>query len=111
MRIQFKLQGSDSSPIYMAAGSLPGWASVQWYAPFSQYAPNFSPVQKSMLSPTYVAEVAPKEVRGRITGLFQVCLTVGTAVRFPVIKTRYKRIYFLADQLLDSIRRSVTPPK
>lgn len=34
-----------------------------------------------MLGPTYVAEVAPKEVRGRITGLFQVCLTVGIAVR------------------------------
>ncbi|KIJ37450.1 hypothetical protein M422DRAFT_781797 [Sphaerobolus stellatus SS14] len=39
----------------------------------------------SMLGPTYVAEVAPKEVRGRITGLFQVCLTVGIAVSYWIV--------------------------
>ncbi|KAF8530913.1 putative high-affinity glucose transporter of the major facilitator superfamily [Gautieria morchelliformis] len=39
----------------------------------------------SMLSPTYVAEVAPKEVRGRITGLFQVCLTVGIAISYWIV--------------------------
>ncbi|KAF8592722.1 hypothetical protein K439DRAFT_32125 [Ramaria rubella] len=39
----------------------------------------------SMLGPTYVAEVAPKEVRGRVTGLFQVCLTVGTAISYWIV--------------------------
>lgn len=38
-----------------------------------------------MLGPTYVAEVAPKDVRGRITGLFQVTLTIGTAVRQIIV--------------------------
>ncbi|KAF8532122.1 general substrate transporter [Gautieria morchelliformis] len=38
-----------------------------------------------MLSPTYVTEVAPKEVRGRITGLFQVCLTVGIAISYWIV--------------------------
>lgn len=42
-----------------------------------------------MLGPTYVAEVAPKEVRGRITGLFQVCLTVGIAVRLPFLVSHF----------------------
>lgn len=62
-----------------------------------------------MLGPTYVAEVAPKEVRGRITGLFQACLTVGIAVRFPFANTRssISLLILLADQLLDSLRRSV----
>ncbi|GJJ07225.1 hypothetical protein Clacol_001425 [Clathrus columnatus] len=39
----------------------------------------------SMLGPTYVAEVAPKEVRGRITGLFQVCLTIGIAISYWIV--------------------------
>jgi len=39
----------------------------------------------SMLGPTYVAEVAPKDVRGRITGLFQVCLTIGIAVSYWIV--------------------------
>ncbi|EJU00595.1 sugar transporter [Dacryopinax primogenitus] len=36
----------------------------------------------SMLAPTYVAESAPANVRGRITGLFQVVVVTGVAIAY-----------------------------
>lgn len=34
----------------------------------------------SMVCPTYASEIAPKEIRGRITGMFQIVVVVGVAV-------------------------------
>ena len=34
----------------------------------------------SAIAPTYVSECAPKEIRGRITGLFQVFVATGVLV-------------------------------
>lgn len=36
----------------------------------------------SMVCPTYASEIAPKEIRGRITGLFQIIVVTGVAVSF-----------------------------
>lgn len=36
----------------------------------------------SMVCPTYASEIAPKEIRGRITGLFQVVVVVGVAFSY-----------------------------
>lgn len=36
----------------------------------------------SMVCPTYASEIAPKEIRGRITGMFQIVVVVGVAVSF-----------------------------
>ena len=36
----------------------------------------------SMICPTYVSELAPREIRGRITGLFQVIVVIGVAVSY-----------------------------
>jgi MFS family permease len=33
----------------------------------------------SMVCPTYVSELSPKHIRGRITGLFQVIVVIGVA--------------------------------
>jgi MFS family permease len=33
----------------------------------------------SMVCPTYVSELSPKHIRGRITGLFQVVVVIGVA--------------------------------
>jgi hypothetical protein len=35
----------------------------------------------SVVCPTYAAELSPKDIRGRITGLFQIIVVVGVAVR------------------------------
>jgi len=36
----------------------------------------------SMVCPTYVSELSPKHIRGRITGLFQVIVVIGVAGMF-----------------------------
>ncbi|ORY31956.1 sugar transporter [Naematelia encephala] len=36
----------------------------------------------SMVCPTYASEIAPKEIRGRITGMFQVVVTIGVAFSY-----------------------------
>lgn len=36
----------------------------------------------SMACPTYASEIAPKEIRGRITGMFQIIVAVGVAFSF-----------------------------
>lgn len=36
----------------------------------------------STVCPTYVSEMTPKNVRGRITGLFQIVVVVGVAVSY-----------------------------
>jgi MFS family permease len=36
----------------------------------------------SMVCPTYVSELSPKHIRGRITGLFQVIVVIGVAVSY-----------------------------
>ena len=36
----------------------------------------------SCVCPTYASEIAPKEIRGRITGLFQIVVVFGVAVSF-----------------------------
>lgn len=36
----------------------------------------------SMVCPTYASEIAPKEIRGKITGLFQIVVVTGVAVSF-----------------------------
>lgn len=38
----------------------------------------------SAVSPAYVSECAPKEVRGRITGLFQIWVAVGVLISYFV---------------------------
>ncbi|OCF70909.1 sugar transporter [Kwoniella mangroviensis CBS 8886] len=36
----------------------------------------------SMVCPTYASEIAPKEIRGRITGMFQVIVVIGVAFSY-----------------------------
>ncbi|WVQ94086.1 hypothetical protein IAU59_001164 [Kwoniella sp. CBS 9459] len=36
----------------------------------------------SMICPTYATEIAPKEIRGRITGMFQVVVVIGVAFSY-----------------------------
>lgn len=36
----------------------------------------------SCVCPTYASEISPKEIRGRITGLFQIVVVIGVAVSF-----------------------------
>ncbi|WOO76572.1 Quinate permease [Vanrija pseudolonga] len=36
----------------------------------------------SMACPTYAGEIAPKEIRGRITGMFQIVVTIGVAFSY-----------------------------
>ncbi|WVQ76466.1 hypothetical protein IAR50_006134 [Cryptococcus sp. DSM 104548] len=36
----------------------------------------------SAVCPTYASEIAPKEIRGRITGLFQITVVVGVAISY-----------------------------
>lgn len=36
----------------------------------------------SVVCPTYVSEMTPKEVRGRITGMFQIVVVVGVAFSY-----------------------------
>jgi MFS family permease len=36
----------------------------------------------STVCPTYVAEMTPKDVRGRITGMFQIVVVVGVAFSY-----------------------------
>jgi MFS family permease len=36
----------------------------------------------SCVCPTYSSEIAPKEIRGRITGLFQIVVVIGVAISF-----------------------------
>jgi hypothetical protein len=36
----------------------------------------------SMVCPTYASEIAPKEIRGRITGMFQIVVVIGVAFSY-----------------------------
>jgi MFS family permease len=38
----------------------------------------------SAVSPAYVSECAPKEVRGRITGMFQIMVAIGVMISYFV---------------------------
>ena len=43
----------------------------------------------SMVCPTYASEIAPKEIRGRVTGLFQIVVVVGVAFSYWVGLSRH----------------------
>ena len=42
----------------------------------------------SVVCPTYASEIAPKNIRGRITGLFQIVVVTGVAFSFWVSASR-----------------------
>jgi hypothetical protein len=60
----------------------------------------------SMVCPTYVSELSPKHIRGRITGLFQVIVVIGVAgMIFSQIVMRQLTISFILDHLRCRIHR------
>jgi len=54
----------------------------------------------SMVCPTYVSELSPKHIRGRITGLFQVIVVIGVAGKITSKKVERRLISsFILDHL------------
>ncbi|WVQ80303.1 hypothetical protein IAT38_002408 [Cryptococcus sp. DSM 104549] len=47
-----------------------------------RFTSGFGVGMMSAVCPTYASEIAPKEIRGRITGLFQIVVVVGVAVSY-----------------------------
>ena len=43
----------------------------------------------SAVAPTFVSECSPKDVRGRITGLFQIMVAIGVMLSYFVNRTRH----------------------
>jgi len=54
----------------------------------------------SMVCPTYVSELSPKHIRGRITGLFQVIVVIGVAGKIISQNVERRLIFsFVLDHL------------
>jgi MFS family permease len=59
-----------------------------------------------MVCPTYVSELSPKHIRGRITGLFQVIVVIGVAGMISSqIVMRQLTISFILDHLWCRLHR------
>lgn len=51
-------------------------------------------VSRPRFCPTYASEIEPKEIRGRITGLFQIVVVIGVAFSYWVSHSNpYIRMY------------------
>jgi MFS family permease len=63
----------------------------------------------SMVCPTYVSELSPKHIRGRITGLFQVIVVIGVAGMS--LHQRSQNLQGLINSfILDHLRSSIHRP-
>ncbi|KAL7418954.1 hypothetical protein Q5752_006638 [Cryptotrichosporon argae] len=59
----------------VASGSLP-----QFYG--GRFVSGLGVGLLSMVCPTYASEIAPKDIRGRVTGMFQIIVTIGVAFSY-----------------------------
>jgi len=64
----------------------------------------------SMVCPTYVSELSPKHIRGRITGLFQVIVVIGVAGKI-ISKKRGAKTYIQLHTGLPTVSLSSTQPE
>jgi MFS family permease len=46
----------------------------------------------SAVSPAYVAECSPKDVRGRMTGLFQIMVAIGMMIAYFINCSFFRRV-------------------
>lgn len=58
----------------------------------------------SSVCPTYSSEIAPKEIRGRVTGQFQIIVVTGVAISFWVSAS----ISYIAEILMTQINYAVS---